>query len=126
VTAQNFCSEDEALPRLVRGTSQEPHGVVAEDLEAVFAAAILPGLVADDVVELGGEGGGIGGREGEEGGEGCGVGVEEGVVAVLVGLGAGGVEDGLGLLEAGEAAGPQRHLVIPDLMLGGHRPPDGA
>jgi hypothetical protein len=77
-------------------------GVLAEDLQAVVAAAVLPGLVRDDDVELGGKGGEIGGWEGEQGGEGFGMGVEESVVPVLVGLGDGGVEDGLGLVEAGE------------------------
>lgn len=50
-------------------------GVLTEDFEAIPAAGELPGLVGDDEVEpfdfaqdrLGGEGGGIGGGEGEEG-----------------------------------------------------------
>jgi hypothetical protein len=86
-------------------------GVVAEALEAAFAAGELPGLLGDYVVELGGEGGEIGGGEGEEGGEGVGVGVEEEIVGVFVGFGPGGVEDGLGFLETGEGSVP--FLVIP-------------
>jgi hypothetical protein len=89
---------------------------VAEALEAVFASGELPGEVGDDDVELGGEGGEVGGGEGEEGGEGFGVGVEEGVVGVLILFVAGGVEDGLGLVEAGEGSLPHAHLVIPDLI----------
>jgi hypothetical protein len=81
-------------------------GVVAEDLEALLAAGELPGLLGGDYVELGGEGGKIGGGEGKEGVEGVGVGVEEGVVDVLVGFGLGGVEGGLGLLEAGKGLVP--------------------
>ena len=40
------------------------------------------------------------------------MGVEEGVVGVLAGLGDGGVEDGLGLVEAGEG-------LVPDSERGG-------
>jgi hypothetical protein len=110
--------------RPVRGT-YEPCGVPAEALEAVFAAGELPGELRDDDVDpstslrtgFGGDGGEIGGGKREEGGEGVGVGVEEGVVAVLVGLGGGGVEDGLGFPEAGEGAVPDSRregwLVIP-------------
>jgi len=89
-------------------------GVEAEDFEAVFAAGELPGELGDDDVHpstslrtgLGGKGGEIGDGKGEQGGEGFGVGVEEGVVGVLVGLGPGGVEDGLGFLETGEGLVP--------------------
>ena len=62
--------------------------------------------MGDDDVELGGEGGEIGGGEGEEGAQRVGCGVEEGVVAVLVGLAGGGVDGGLGCAEAGEGAVP--------------------
>ena len=94
-------------------------GVPAEDLEAVFAAGELPSLLEDDDVQLGGDRREIGGGEGEEGVEGCGVGVEEGVVGVLVRLAPGGVENGVRLVEAGEGAVPNSDragLVIPDLI----------
>ncbi len=55
------------------GWDGEAVGVLAEDFEAVFAAGEYRGHLRDDDVELGGEGGEIGG----------GVGVEEGVVAIL-------------------------------------------
>jgi hypothetical protein len=81
-------------------------GVVAEDFEAVFAAGELPGEIGDDRVELGREGGKIGGGEGEEGAAGISRGVEEGIVTLLVRLAARGVDGGLGGPEAGEGLAP--------------------
>jgi hypothetical protein len=52
------------------GRRCEAVGVLPEDFQAVFAAAVFPGKVRDDGVELGGEGGEIGGGTSEEGGEG--------------------------------------------------------
>ena len=87
---------------------------MAQDFEAVLAAGELPGELGDDDVQFFREGGEIGGGEGEEGGEGFGMGVEEAVVGVLILFVAGGVEDGLGLVEACEGLAPG--LVIPDLI----------
>lgn len=92
-------------------------GVPAEDFEAVFAAGEFPGEVGGDDVELDGDRGEIGGGTSEEGAHRLVGGVDEGVVAVLVGLARGGVDGGLGGTVRHEGSVPNSDreglLVIP-------------